>query len=62
MDEKSISGNGTAAGTSLFCEIVTDPITNLMISLEQKALKKSSTEKVFEKILDKSQENFWVKI
>ena len=62
MDEKSISGNGTAEETSLFCEIVTDPITNLMISLEQKALKKSSTKKVFGKILDKFLENFWVKI
>ena len=29
-----------------------------MISLEQKALKKSSTKKVFEKILDKFQEKF----
>ena len=61
-DEKSISGNWNAEETSLFCEIVTDLITNFMISLEQKALKKSSTKKVFEKILDKFQEKFWVKI
>ena len=61
-DEKSISGNWNAEETSLFCEIVTGLITNFMISLEQKALKKSSTKKVFEKILDKFQEKFWVKI
>ena len=61
-DEKSIPGNWNAEETSLFCEIAADPITNFMISLEQKALKKSSTKKVFEKILDKFQEKFWVKI
>ena len=61
-DEKSISGNWNAEETSLFCEIAADPITNFMISLEQKALKKSSTKKVFEKILDKFQEKCWVKI
>ena len=55
MNKKNVSGNWTTEETNLFCEIVTDPITNFMITLERKALKKSSRKEVFEEILGEFQ-------
>ena len=39
MDKKNVSRTWTAEEANLFCEILTDPITNTMITLGQKALK-----------------------
>ena len=36
----------------MFCSILADPVTKLMLTLEQKALKKDVTKEVFEVILE----------
>ena len=46
MNKKNVSRNWTTEETNLFCEIVTDPITNFMITLEGKALKKLSRKEI----------------
>ena len=42
--------NWTKAETSLFCEILVDPINNFRQTLEQKALKKTSAKEVYDAI------------
>ena len=57
MDQKSTSRNWTADETNMFCEILIDPINNFMvITLEKKALKKSSTKEVFEAVAEEMRE------
>ena len=48
---KTPGRNWTIAETNLFCSVLVDPLNQFMISLEKKALKKSSTKEVFEEIL-----------
>ena len=52
MEKKSSTRNWSLEETNLFCSVLVDPLTNFMVTLEQKALKKSSTKEVFESILE----------
>ena len=47
--------------TNLFCSILADPVTKLMLTLEQKALKKAATKEVFEAILEELKTAFMEK-
>ena len=52
MEKKNSTRNWTLEETNLFCSILVDPLINFMVTLERKALKKSSTKEVFEAILE----------
>ena len=52
MEKKNSTRNWTLEETNLFCSILVDPLSNFMVTLERKALKKSSTKEVFEAILE----------
>ena len=56
MEKNILSRNWTPEETLLYCEILTDPINNFMVTLEKKALKKSSTKEVFEEIAKEFEE------
>ena len=56
---KKTTRNWTVEQTSLFCSILTDPVTKFVLTLEQKTLKKAVTKEVFDAILEKLKTAFY---
>lgn len=52
------SSTWTAEETNLFCETLSDSISNFILTLEKKALKKASTKEVIIEILAELLERF----
>ena len=58
MAEKKGARNWTSTETNQICSILTDPVTQSMITLERKALKKASTKVIFEEVLEELKTSF----
>ena len=57
---KTATRNWTTVETNLFCSILVDPVNSFMVTLEKRALKKTSTKDIFEQILLELKKRFKV--